>query len=86
MILFSVGKGLIRFGGLKRKPDAQLPSVRYGLVGKGLIRFGGLKRNLIPVRSMLKLLSWKGANSLRRLETFVRTPFLQSFDPRLERG
>ena len=38
-----VGKGLIRFGGLKRKPS-RFERLLLSEVGKGLIRFGGLKR------------------------------------------
>ena len=42
------------------------------LVGKGLIRFGGLKLSVNPSQARLNPRGWKGANSLRRLETSRR--------------
>ena len=41
----------------------------YACVGKGLIRFGGLKRDHTVAPCTSTATSWKGANSLRRLET-----------------
>ena len=64
----NVGKGLIRFGGLKLPPPPQWLGGQK--VGKGLIRFGGLKPESIA-RPVLRAYRWKGANSLRRLETVL---------------